>query len=312
MDRIVLVDAMNVCHKHYHTKKNDKRYNRNGVFVGIIDGFLSTINIIRRKFPNHEIYVLWDSKTRIRYEIDPSYKSKPPKTVEEEKLKKREREIISRSIDDLKPLLTFDGIHQLYSEGYEADDLAAWVVNKTKDSERRHIVMWTSDSDWSQLLTDGVVWVNTKKKPYDIYTEKNFIDDNGFEPNALPLFKALTGDSSDNISGLYRFPKKQAKYICAKTNTIEGYFFQKAIFSDLPEKWSSLIDEEKSKVRSNYELAILYHNMPKVDIVKGEFDKSKYNKIKRKFFIVETSESYAVENFMKRMIDAKKKNTKEG
>ncbi len=89
----------------------------------------------------------------------------------------------------------------------EADDVIAYLsrrfYNEYSDSQ---ITIMSTDQDFMQLVNDRTtVWSPTKKK---FYKTEDVLELYGTHPNNLPLYKALVGDTSDNVPGVDGFGEK--------------------------------------------------------------------------------------------------------
>ena len=279
-NNILIVDGMHLCHRIFHVKKERKdAYTRDGKFVGFFYAFFRSMRNLRAKYPGYQIYVLWDSKTRWRYKKYPEYKKRTYSSEKEQLKRETERARMNDLVVKLKESLRFDSVHQLEAEGYEADDLAAFLVRHSKDDQR--IILFTSDLDWAQLIKDNVVWVNPKNNK--MVDAEAFEDEHGYPPTGIPIFKSLTGDKSDNIKGIYNFPKKDAKVIAQQIVSVEGFVYDKRCMNHLSERWKSEINANLDVLRLNYELVALYHDVKGMKFTKGSRDKFKLDECFRKY-----------------------------
>jgi DNA polymerase I len=89
------------------------------------------------------------------------------------------------------------------AEGYEADDvIGALAVQAAAQDIDTHIV--TLDSDLVQLIQPNVTlyMMRPYQRDHVIYTRETAKERYGFEPERMADYKALRGDSSDNIPGV--------------------------------------------------------------------------------------------------------------
>lgn len=133
-------------------------------------------------------------------------------------------------------------IHYFTLPGYEADDFAGTFVYAKRQHQRlpggdpvianREIILWTVDSDWLQLVGDGVVWHNTgpwepriKHAPEVLewaYRRFKWVLKH---PSEIVDYKMQYGDKSDNLPpGTDRFMidlmNQHPKYHLAKNPVI--------------------------------------------------------------------------------------------
>jgi 5'-3' exonuclease len=163
------------------------------------------------------VVVVFDGKngSAKRRQLYPGYKSTRKVTIRlnrAEAVDKEDNQLqqLVRLIDYLETL----PITVITLDESEADDVIAYIANEYINSQESHTFIMSSDKDFLQLVSPTVhVWSPTKKKLYyedDVYTEYGVI------PQNFAVFRALDGDSSDNIPGapglapktiLKRFPK---------------------------------------------------------------------------------------------------------
>jgi DNA polymerase I len=89
------------------------------------------------------------------------------------------------------------------AEGYEADDvIGALAVQAAAQDIDTHIV--TLDSDLVQLIQPNVTlyMMRPYQRDHVVYTRETAKERYGFEPERMADYKALRGDSSDNIPGV--------------------------------------------------------------------------------------------------------------
>lgn len=96
--------------------------------------------------------------------------------------------------------------------GYEGDDFVVETVNQNK-SLFDHVFVISNDYDMAQNIDDNVYFKNVIQTRGDI-DKSNYEERLKCPYNSIVLYKALVGDTSDNIKGVYRFgPKSFYKFI---------------------------------------------------------------------------------------------------
>lgn len=207
--KILIIDCFNIGYAAAYTT-NDLSYNN--FPTGVIYGFLNQIFHIAQKEYPCELVFCWDSKASKRRDIYPNYKihrsTKPDKI---------DRESVYRQFDELRecilPSMGFEA-RTLYRDGYEADDLIAWVTQSCSKHSCRIV---SSDEDLYQLLTDDVDILKPRKK--NLYFKEDLITEYGVRPDQWPIVKAISGCESDNILGIVGVGNKTAaKYVSGKLN----------------------------------------------------------------------------------------------
>lgn len=118
------------------------------------------------------------------------------------------------------------GIASVSVAGYEGDDCAATLMARFRDQAR--VTMLSNDSDLLQFVADGVdvvSYVGVGKGP-DGKRIKPFSPDDvvarfGVTPGLLPSFKALCGETGDDIPGVRGIGKGVAVKLLRRWKTLE-------------------------------------------------------------------------------------------
>ena len=108
-------------------------------------------------------------------------------------------------------------------EGYEADDIIGTLSLKGEQAGCRVLVV-TGDLDELQLVSDRVSVMMTRRGITDtvIYDPAAVMERYGFPPERLPDFRALRGDTSDNIPGVPGIGEKTASALVVKYGDLEN------------------------------------------------------------------------------------------
>lgn len=164
--------------------------------VQAIFGLARTMRIAVASYPGSRIIVLWDGKATWRELIYPAYKGNRADTPD----KLAMRAAYKAQHEDMEQVLRHLGIEQVRSPLCEADDLAGAFTNALV-AQGRSVSLVTSDTDWMQLVQPGVTWFDPIRDRR--VSEANFVKETDLKNGRQFLeFKALKGDSSDNIRGV--------------------------------------------------------------------------------------------------------------
>ena len=202
---VVYIDGMNLVSRSYFGMPE---LSYHGHKTGILFGFTRLALDLRQKNPGIDMVVVWEGSDSWRKKKYPIYKAQrhDSKTPEETK------EFFD-GVEQLKKYLPIIGMRQCYAETYEADDVVATLA----PSDKRKSLYSSGDWDWWSLVNFGDVYYQhsfiVTREDMDKKFKKKFNAD-PVPADRLWLFKALTGDPSDNISGVPRFPKKLASWLC--------------------------------------------------------------------------------------------------
>lgn len=153
-------------------------------------------------------------------------------------------------LTDIYRALDFLGIQYYETTTCEADDLIAGNTLMHKASLR--IVISSLDSDFFQLIDDNVSVLRYRGKSTVICDSKYIYDKFGTKPLQYADFKALTGDSSDNIKGAERVGPKTAAMLLNHFNTLNAVLAE--VDSINKPSIQSSIAKDSDKLRTNYKI----------------------------------------------------------
>lgn len=103
----------------------------------------------------------------------------------------RERDVLFKCFNELY-------IRWIADDKTEGDDLIAYYVKNKRPNDK--VVIWSTDEDYTQLISDTVIIYNQKDKGF--LTEKNFKQMRGYLHENVLTKKILCGDQSDNIKNI--------------------------------------------------------------------------------------------------------------
>ncbi len=180
-----------------------------------IYGFVSVLlRILQRERPDY-LAVAFDTGKTFRHEMFAEYKATRAKMPED----------LRPQVERIRQLVDAFGLPRLEVEGYEADDVLGSVAFQTAD-QGVGVKIFTGDRDLLQLVTERVI-VNlpgrslSDAKDYTPPDVKAYL---GVRPDQVVDFKALMGDSSDNIPGVPGIGKKTAIKLLEAYDTLEGIY----------------------------------------------------------------------------------------
>jgi DNA polymerase-1 len=206
LDRLLIVD----CHALFHrsrsalTRTMGEMETSFGIPTTGTYGFLNSLFSVIEKYEFDSVIPVYDAGNNWRKKEDTEYKGN------------REGSSIAHYadlnllIEDVLPALGFAPVGV---SGYEADDVIATISRKSP--AYKEIFVLSCDKDLLQLVNNRVkviLFSSTKNtKLVDIDGVKEIF---GVVPADVKYFKALAGDSSDNVAGLKGVgPKTACKII---------------------------------------------------------------------------------------------------
>jgi 5'-3' exonuclease len=196
MTTTLVIDGNNLAHRVRHTVSLSNK----GVDVSVTYGFIKNIISLYNKFKPTSIIVCWDGGVpEFRRKAMPEYKSGRDHGDPEEYAD------FLRQIQELSnyafPMM---GVVSVRKIGAEADDL---IYHCTK-MVPGNIIVISTDKDMLQCINEHVmVYAPFTDKLYD---QARFENEYGIPLMKFLDWRALIGDSSDNIAGVYGVGEKTA------------------------------------------------------------------------------------------------------
>jgi len=215
---VIAVDVSNLAHRAFHTT-GDLSYEGDG--TGVLYGVLRDIIQLGDRFGSNTFAFCFDGGCDFRRRIYPKYKKmRQQRRREAGEIELEARRDLRRQIYRLRtrhlPQAGFQNI--FWQEGYEADDVIAWLVKHYVNYGADFAVV-SSDHDLLQLL-DGdrvIIWSPVTKQ---VVNENVFRAKHGIGPSMWSMVKAIAGCNSDEVPGVKGIGEKTAaKYISGNLNT---------------------------------------------------------------------------------------------
>ena len=199
MTKTLLVDGNNLIKIGFHGVKD---YFHNGQHIGAIWHFLNTLRKFLEENNYNKVVVFWDSDTNSsqRRLLYPKYKLNRKDLSNEYK-----QESYDGQKQRVKQYLEEMFVRQVEVDHSEADDLIAYYCKISEDENK---TIFSSDRDLTQLISEKVSIYSPSAKRY--YKNGDTIKMSDFEvPHYnVKTIKILTGDSSDNIDGIFYLGEK--------------------------------------------------------------------------------------------------------
>lgn len=202
--KIVLVDGMNLVHKSAYSYAEMKT--STGVYSGAVYGVLSQIfGLHSRIKDDFKTIVFWEGSA-------PDEEGKPVKNWRERFIQKtykagrKHNEQAVRAIKQVPEIikaLNILSIPQICAPGLEADDLIGIAASELeKNSQVKKVIIFSSDKDFLQCVTDKVHVYRSLKGHIEVYTPKKVQMEYGVPAKLFASYKALVGDTSDKYKGM--------------------------------------------------------------------------------------------------------------
>lgn len=267
MKTLLLIDAHAYIHRSYHALP--PLTTPGGEPIGAIFGLASTLlKVLREIKPDYVAAAFDRPEPTFRKEQFPDYKAHRPPA---------EADLISQMVKAHELFGKF-GIPVSELSGYEADDIIGTFVEKLAHKDLK-IMILTGDLDALQLVKDDSVVVQTPKRGAELslYNETSVRERYGLPPEAIPDYKGLVGDPSDNIPGVKGIGPKTATKLLQEFGTIEE-LYKKLPSSNpiakklLPQKECALFSKTLATIKTDVPIdlelgSFTYKGIPKEVLV---------------------------------------------
>ena len=127
--------------------------------------------------------------------------------------------------DRVKQLMASFGVPVFELEGWEADDVIGTLTRQAEEAGIDSVIL-TGDRDTFQLISHRVrVDLASSIQDRRVYDEAELAERySGLTAGQQPDFKALVGDSSDNIPGVPKVGEKRASTLLSEYGSLEGIY----------------------------------------------------------------------------------------
>jgi len=213
-------------------------------------GFTAVLfNILEEKKPDY-LAVSFDVGATFRDALFPDYKGTREKMPED----------LRTQIDRIREIVAAFNIPILEAEGYEADDVLGTVA-KQAAGQRTEVVIATGDRDLLQLAAPHIriSLAGQKLSEAVLYGPEEVKAKYGVTPKQYIDFKALVGDTSDNIPGVSGIGEKTA------TSLLQEYGSLDAIYKNLkkiPDRYKNKLEAGKDEAYLSQKLATIVTDAP--------------------------------------------------
>lgn len=216
MSKLMIIDGNNIAYRCRYTFQ----LSHNGEDVSVTYGFLSVLISLLNKITPDSCIVAWDAGIpRYRRETLPSYKANRVKNKDD-----FDWQEFVRQMNELHELLLpMCGVHTVKFPYVEADDIIYHSTYMAKDLYDEVIVV-SADDDMLQVLNigDNVRIYNHSKKDNNYITKARIEEELGIPIKDFVHWRAMQGDSSDNIAGIRGIGEKTATKLFQTFMSLSG------------------------------------------------------------------------------------------
>jgi len=212
--RLVLLDGHALACRAFHALPATLT-SPSGELTNAVYGFTAMLlKALQDVHPDY-VAVAFDVGRTFRHDQFPDYKAHRAATPEE----------LHTQMARIREIVSAFNIPVFTQEGYEADDVLGTLAHQAAEQGVETIIV-TGDSDIFQLIEPDVKVMITGRRYSDttVYDDEKIAERYGLRPEQLIDFKALVGDTSDNIPGVRGVGAKTAARLLQQFGTLQAIY----------------------------------------------------------------------------------------
>jgi DNA polymerase I len=220
-DTFLLVDGHSLAYRAFYAylrgSEGGLRTSK-GIPTSVCYGFLKALLEVLEKEQPKAAAVAFDTRMpTFRHDVDDTYKAGRPETPQE----------FIEDLQNLKEILSALQIPRMELPGYEADDLLGSLAQQGVLAGYK-VKILSGDQDLFQLVdreeTIRVLYQSSQPPGIREFGPEQIKEKLGVWPEQVVDYKALCGDTSDNIPGVKGIGAKTAIKLLEEFNSVEGIY----------------------------------------------------------------------------------------
>lgn len=213
--------------------------------AGIYGFARELIRVLEQEKPEY-LAVAFDVGKTFRDEIFPEYKATREKMPDD----------LRSQIELIRSMVDMFNIPRLEMDGYEADDVLGSVA-KLAAEQGLGVKIITGDRDLLQLVNERTaVYLAGDDQTY--ITDADVVKKLGVRPGQVVDYKAIVGDTSDNIPGVKGVGEKTAVALLEKFETLDAIY---ANLDQVEKRWQGKFEASKETAYMSRDLARIETNL---------------------------------------------------
>ena len=269
--RVVLIDAHSLIYRAFFALP--PMSTSDGQVTNAVYGFTSMLAIVLASRPEFAIGAFDVAAPTFRSKEYKEYKAGRRAMPDD----------LRPQIEKVRELLEAFSIPIYGIEGFEADDLIG-TLSRIAEERGHSVTIVSGDLDCLQLVSESVEALVPRRGITDtfVYGPDQVRQRYGFEPSQLIDFKALRGDTSDNIPGVPGVGDKTAAKLVQDYGTIEVLLERVDELPDGRLKTSLKANEEQ--VRLGKRMVTIVRDVPiELDLERARWTRYDYEKVRLVF-----------------------------
>lgn len=258
---LLLIDGHGLAFRSYYAFAKGREgglKTSTGIPTNVCFGFLKALFATMAAHQPNYLAIAFDRKEpTFRHDLDPEYKAtRKPAPAD-----------FLPDLQNLQELLGVMGIPVISQAGYEADDILGTLA---RQYAQEGVKILTGDRDLFQLVDDAapisILYFDRLNRSNlagaTEYNAARVVEKMGVRPDQIVDFKALCGDTSDNIPGVQGIGEKTALRLLTDYETLAG------VYDHLPRIKGTLRDKlerDRPQALRSQQLARIEENVPLQD-----------------------------------------------
>ena len=253
---LVILDSHGIIFRSYFALRDVLPPTRTQEPISAVYGYANSLLTVFRELKPTHVIAAWDaSEDTFRKVKDDRYKAHREATPDD----------LIPQFDRIRELLAAFRIPLVEKQGYEADDVLGTLAEQAHE-QGLPVIIVTLDNDMIQLVRPGVnvYMYRPYQRDYIMYDTEEVRSRFGFEPLQMIEYKALVGDTSDNIPGVKGIGEKGAKALIERYGTLEE------MIEHLPEvepkRTRTALENGLDEAILSKELATIIREVPDIEL----------------------------------------------
>ncbi|HEY5118011.1 MAG TPA: 5'-3' exonuclease H3TH domain-containing protein, partial [Anaerolineales bacterium] len=253
--KIILLDGHALAYRAYFaltsagTQTNRWTTSRGEPTAGTF-GFTSILLSLLEKEKPEYLAVTFDTGKTFRDDLYPAYKATRAKMPED----------LRPQIDRIREVVRVFRIPIFEAEGFEADDVLGTIARQMSESGTDTLIL-SGDRDLLQLVSKRITvrMPGRSLSESTDYDPAKFEEQWGFSPEKLIDYKALVGDTSDNIPGVNGIGEKTATELLRTYGSLDEIYNR---LEDVPPRYRAKLEAGRESAILSRTLAPIRTDVP--------------------------------------------------
>ncbi|MFA7297367.1 MAG: DNA polymerase I, partial [Dehalococcoidia bacterium] len=253
---LVIFDSHGIIYRSYFALRDVLQVRKTGEMTAAVFGYANSLLHVLQELQPSYVIAAWDGpEPTFRHEADETYKATRLPMPDD----------LRPQLGRVREMLDAFRIPVIDAPGFEADDVVGTIAAQGVQAGL-DVVVVTLDNDLVQLVQPGVrvYMYRPYQKDYVLYDEEAVRARFGFDPPRMIDYKALVGDTSDNIPGVRGIGEKGALALIQQYGTVEEML---AHLDEIkPPRTQKALTEGRESAEHSRHMATIVCNVPGVTL----------------------------------------------